>query len=194
MDLVGVSTDQSAKNIDYSERPKLVMPPRVGELPPPREGAERPGGWPADVGATRRRDTDRYAKLPNAAPEEKKPGLLERIRGPKTDDEPGFLQRALSGRHRNTGSTTAEPNRRLLTDPPAGYRQPTKDLSTVVDTDPRKTSWWNPLSYLGGSGNDNDPVAQQGASMPAPQRGGAANGGGLLSGMMPSFLRGSDKD
>jgi hypothetical protein len=34
MDLVGVSTDQSAKNIDYSERPKLVMPPRAGELPP----------------------------------------------------------------------------------------------------------------------------------------------------------------
>jgi hypothetical protein len=199
MDLVGVSTDQSAKSIDYSERPKLVLPPRVGDLPPPREGVERPGGWPADVGAARRRNTDRYAKVPNAPPEEKKPGLLERVRGPRpdyapgTDDQPGLLQRVLTGRARESGPIAGEPDRRLLTDPPTGYRRPTTDLSKIVDTDAKKSSWWNPLSYLGGSGNENDPVAQPGASMPAPQRS-ASGGGGMFSNMMPSFLRGSDKD
>jgi hypothetical protein len=198
MELVGVSSDPSAKSIDYSERPKLVLPPKT-DLPPPREGVERPGGWPADSAAVRRRNTDRYAKVPHAPPEEKKPGLLERVRGPKpdyapgTDDEPGFLQRAL-----NVGSTTSgpvmdEPGRRMLTEPPSGYRRPTQDLSKLRDTDAKKSSWWNPLSYVGGSGNDNDPVAQPGARTPAQTRA-PSSGGGTFSSLMPSFLRGSDKD
>jgi hypothetical protein len=202
MELVGVSSDPAAAKIDYNERPKLVLPPRIGELPPPREGAERPDGWPTDASAARRRNSDRYAKVPNAPPEEKKPGLLERIRGkqnyaPGTDDEPGFLQRALSASARRSNEPVMEePARRVLSEPPAGYRRPTTDLSKVRDGAAKKSSWWNPLSYLGGEagGSDSDPVAQVGAPTPAQQRGGggANNGGGLLSGMMPTFLRGSD--
>lgn len=199
MELVGVSSDPSAKSIDYSERPKLVLPPKA-ELPSPREGAERPGDWPADASAVRRRNTDRYAKVPNAPPEEKKPGLLERIRGPRpdyapgTDDEPGFLQRALSSGSRSSGPVMDEPGRRLLTEPPSGYRRPTQDLSKLSDSVGKKSSWWNPLSYVGGGGNDNDPVAQPGARTPAQQpRTASSSGGGGFSSMLPSFLRGSDK-
>ncbi|PPD42651.1 MAG: hypothetical protein CTY15_11860 [Methylocystis sp.] len=197
MELVGVSSDPAAKSIDYSERPKLVLPPRVGDLPAPKETAERPGGWPADASVARRRNSDRYAKVPNAPAEEKRVGLLERIRGPKpdyapgTDDEPGFLQKALTAGSRSNGPVMDEPARRMLTEPPSGYRRPTQDLSKVRDPEGKKTSWWNPLSYVGGSdGNDNDPVAQTAGTAP-PQR--ASGGGGLLSGMMPSFLKGSDK-
>ncbi|WP_424360857.1 hypothetical protein [Methylocystis parvus] len=196
-ELLGYSSDPSADKIDYSERPKLVLPPRAGDLPTPQEKAGRPDGWPSDIAAARRRNTDRYAKVANA-PEEEKKGLLERIRGPKpdyapgTDDEPGFLQRALNAGARSNAPVLDEPTRRMLTEPPSGYRRPTTDLSKVRDADAKKsTSWWNPLSYVGG-GNDSDPVAQTAGTAPAQQQRTASSGGGLFSGMMPTFLRGSD--
>lgn len=196
-ELVGYSSDPSADKIDYSERPKLVLPPRAGDLPPPKEGVDRPGEWPSDVAAARRRNTDRYAKVANAPPEEKKKGLLERIRGPKpdyapgTDDEPGFLQRALNAGSRSSAPVMDEPSRRMLSEPPAGYRRPTTDLAKVRDVDPKKnTSWWNPLSYVGGEGNDSDPAAMTAGTAPAQKP--VSGGGGIFGGMTPSFLRGSD--
>lgn len=196
-ELFGYSSDPSADKIDYSERPKLVLPPRAGDLPAPQEKAGRPDDWPSDIAAARRRNTDRYAKVANAPEEEKKKGLLERIRGPKpdyapgTDDEPGFLQRALNAGSRSSAPVMDEPARRMLTEPPSGYRRPTTDLAKIRDADPKKsTSWWNPLSYVGG-GNDSDPVAQTAGTAPA-QRTASGGGGGLFSGMMPTFLRGSD--
>lgn len=142
MELVGVSSDPSASKIDYSERPKLVLPPRAGDLPSPREKADRPGGWPVDTAAARRRNTDRYAKVHNAEPEERQPGLLER---------------ALSVGKTSSAPVQDEPGRRMLTEPPAGYRRPTKDLSMIADPDAKKGAWWNPMSYFGG---DNAPAAK----------------------------------
>ncbi len=138
MELVGVSSDPSASKIDYNERPKLVLPPRAGDLPAPRENVDRPGGWPVDTAAARRRNTDRYAKVHNAEPEERQPGLFER---------------AFSGDKTSTASAPAqgEPGRRMLTEPPSGYRRPTKDLSQMADPDAKKGDWWNPMSYFGGN-------------------------------------------
>lgn len=173
MELFGYSSDPSAASIDYHERPKLVLPPKIGELPPPRE-ASRPEGWPVDAAVVRSRTSDRYARVPNAPPPEKKPGLLERVRGPApdaapgTDDEPGFFQRVLMKKRADVALSSEEPNRRLLTEPPSGYRRPSMDLSKVQDTDGKKSSWWNPLSYLG-TKDDKDPVAQPGAVTPAQQ-------------------------
>jgi hypothetical protein len=135
MELVGVSSDPSAAKIDYSERPKLVLPPRAGDLPAPRENADRPGGWPVDAAAARRRNTDRYAKVHGAEPEEGKPGLLER---------------ALSGGSASNAPVMDEPGRRMLSDPPSGYRRPTKDLSSIADPDAKKGAWWNPMTYING--------------------------------------------
>jgi hypothetical protein len=196
MELVGVSSDPTADKIDYNERPKLVLPPRVGDLPAPQEKADRPTGWPTDAAAARRRNTDRYARVQNAPPEEKKVGLLERIRGPKpdyapgADDQPGFLQRALNFGGRSNAPVMDEPARRMLSEPPSGYRRPTTDLARIRDADPKKnTSWWNPLSYLGGDGNDSDPVAQTAGRAPAQQRA-AASGHSSEGGwfQMPRFL------
>lgn len=138
MELVGVSSDPSASKIDYNERPKLVLPPRAGDLPAPRENVDRPGGWPIDTAAARRRNTDRYAKVHNAEPEERQPGLFER---------------AFSGGKTASAPALDDPSRRMLTEPPAGYRRPTKDLSMIADPEAKKGDWWNPMSYFGGDNN-----------------------------------------
>lgn len=194
MELFGISSDPAAASIDYRERPKLVIPPKLGNLPTPSEKASAVEGWPQDPGGAHRRNSDRYAKVPNAPPPEKKAGLLERLRGPKpeaapgTDDEPGLLQRIMHKRESNAALTMDEPTRRMLTDPPAGYRQPTMDLTKVGDVGAKKSSW---LGGIMGSENENDPVARTATPSEAPQQGGSS--GGFLSSMMPSFLKSSDK-
>jgi hypothetical protein len=174
MELVGVSTDTSAAKIDYSERPKLVLPPRAGQLPAPREDAGRPESWPTDAAAARRRNTDRYAHVPNAPEEERKPGLLER---------------ALSAGNGNAAPVVDEPNRRMLTEPPSGYRRPTRNLATIVDPDAKKGSWWNPMTYLGGNDAPAAPAAGAPQQQAQPQQ--QANNGGWFQ--MPRFV-GKDPD
>ncbi len=173
MELLGYSTDPAASSIDYHERPKLVLPPKIGELPPPREAASRPDGWPVDAATVRHRNTDRYARVPNAPPPEKSVGLIDRIRGVKPE---------------SSVSLADEPSRRMLTEPPAGYRRPTKDLSTIQDADAKKGAWWNPMTYLGGGGAQQP---QQPGAQPQKQAGGDSDSWFR----MPRFvLKDPDKD
>lgn len=176
-ELLGYSSDPSADKIDYSERPKLVLPPRIGDLPAPKDSADRPGGWPADAAAVRRRNTDRYSVIPNAAPaREQKQGLLER---------------ALSFGAKSDAPILDEPSRRTLTEPPSGYRRPTTDLSKVREADGKKGgAWWNPMTYLGGGGDAADqPAGNQSPSQVSAQRA-AASGHSPDDGwfQMPRFL------
>lgn len=191
MELFGISSDPNAASIDYRERPKLVIPPKHGgSLPAPAEKTSTEiDNWPQDPGGARKRNSDRYAKVPNAPAPEKKVGLLERLRGPKpeaapgTDDEPGLLQRIMHKREGNQTLSMEEPDRRLLTDPPAGYRQPTMDLNKVKDVGAKKSSW---LGILGQE-SESDPVARTATPSEAPQ----PSSSGFLSNMMPSFMKGS---
>ena len=41
-DMVGITSDQPQEKIDYSERPKLVMPPKMDVLPAPRDRTADP--------------------------------------------------------------------------------------------------------------------------------------------------------
>jgi hypothetical protein len=159
-ELFGYSSDPTAASIDYRERPKLVLPPRVGELPPPREAA-RPEGWPSDTSTNRKRGSDRYARVPNAAPapEERKPGIIERLTGS------GSVTEA-------SAPAAAEPSRRMLTEPPPGYRRPTMDLAKVPETEAKKGSWWNPWSFLGGA----ERADAQNVMTPAGKPGAGGNG------------------
>ncbi len=150
MELVGVSSDSDVAKIDYSERPKLVLPPNRGALPEPQAQANRPGGWPAEMATERRRNGDRYARIGNA-PQEKRPGLLER---------------ALASGQGSSAPVVDEPSRAMLTEPPAGYRRPTQDLSKIQDPDAKKGSWWNPMSWGGGGQST---VAQNGQARPEEQ-------------------------
>ena len=153
MEMVGASSDEGVGKIDYSERPKLVLPPSAGDLPPPRERGARSGEWPTELSAERRRNVDRYARVPNAPPEEKKKGLLERIRGPRptaapgTDDEPGFLQRVLTSRPERA----AEPaRRRAACCRSPGRVSPADEGPEQLSHEKSAKSWWNPLSWGGG--------------------------------------------
>lgn len=170
MELVGVSTDDGVSKIDYSERAKLVLPPRVGDLPPP---VERTRAEPAnDDFSARRRAAERLSRVNNAQPQAPQQGVLER---------------ALSFGS-SSGSSVAvnnEPDRVKLSEPPSGYRRPTQDLSKIRDPDAKKGSWWNPATYLGGGDQTATASSTQSASS------GASSGS---SSWMPSFLRGSDKD
>jgi hypothetical protein len=56
-----------------------------------------------------------------------------------------------------------EPSRENLTQPPYGYRHPSKDLSLVKDSDKKETNWWNPMRYLGAS-KDSSTQTSPGAS------------------------------
>jgi hypothetical protein len=162
-ELFGLSTDPSAASIDYHERPKLVLPPRLGELPPPREGA-RPEGWPSDTTTNRKRGSDRYARVPNAAapaPEERKPGLLDRFMGHGSVTEANA-----------PAAAAAEPSRRMLTEPPTGYRRATMDLNKIPDPEQKKSSWWNPWSILGAS----ERADAQNVMTPSPQPGAGDKG------------------
>jgi hypothetical protein len=191
MELLGYSSDPSTASIDYRERAKLVIPPKAGDLPTPTEKTSSVEGWPQDPGGARRRNSDRYSKIPNAPPPEKKAGLLERLRGPApeaapgTDDEPGLLQRIVHKRQNQTLSME-EPARRVLTDPPSGYRQPTMDLNSVAARGGKKSSWLNPFGLMSKS-DDNDPVARTDPSQDGHQSTNAS--GGILSSMVPSFMK-----
>ena len=68
MEMVGASSDEGVGKIDYSERPKLVLPPSAGDLPSPRERGARSGEWPAELSSERRRNVNRYARVPDAPP------------------------------------------------------------------------------------------------------------------------------
>ena len=198
MEMVGASSDEGVGKIDYSERPKLVLPPSA-DLPPPRERTERPGGWPAELSAERRRNVNRFARVPNAnaTPEAPRQGMVARV-----------LSFASGSGASEPGPAITEPNRIMLTEPPPGYRRPTKDLNNLPETDPaKKSSWWNPLTW-GRGGSGAAPANASATNLAAPDMrssgGNAAGGysaaapdsrgGDMLSNftaMMPRFVRGS---
>ena len=152
-DMLGITSNKQMEKIDYSERPKLVMPPKVDQLPAPRE-RQLPEGWPVDADSGTRR-TDRFARHPNAPPEKPKPTLLEHLHGPhrKQTDPPkaeeegdgggilGSWQNLRENRKRLNEDEGPAPMRNLLSEPPDGLRTPTQDLSKIKDTD-KKDSWW----------------------------------------------------
>jgi len=199
MEMVGASSDEGVGKIDYSERPKLVLPPRAGDLPPPRERGARSGEWPTELSAERRRNVNRYARVPNAPPEAPRRGLFARVLSFGSGGPP-------------PAPAIEEPSRIMLTEPPPGYRRPTQDLNNLRESGvAKKSSWWTPLTW-GRGGAHNSAANAPGANPAAPDmRGGGTHatgaysaaapdtrGGDMLSNfsaVMPQFLRGgSDND
>lgn len=203
-DMVGITSDQPQEKIDYSERPKLVMPPKMDVLPAPRDRtAERPPGWPSDATVGVRR-TDRFARDPNAPAEKPRPPMMERVRGARentgagADDEPGLFQRMLKVRQQAAENEVDEPVRKVLAEPPNGLRHPTQPLSQVKDTG-RKKGYLESMFGSGG-GNDSDPVAQTAGSSEgidkqkySTESAGSKGITSSISSMIPSFFKSSEK-
>lgn len=205
-DMVGITSDQPQEKIDYSERPKLVMPPKADFLPAPRDRtAERPPDWPLDAAIGVRR-TDRFAKDPNAPADKPRPPVMERIRGARentgagADDEPGLFQRMLKVRQQGAENDVDEPVRKVLAEPPNGLRHPTQELSKVKDTG-KKTGGFLGSIFGSGGGSDNDPVAQTAGTsieiekpktVETPDEQKSKSFTSKLKSYLPGFMKGSE--
>ena len=151
LNVVGLGKDNEDKpDIDFRERPKLVVP-KGADLPPPVAGSRSRGAnWPVDPDVRRRREAEvaaraprdinaQYRANPNLTPEQLKEG---RISGPSANpevcptrrngvpdcgvEEPASkIKQIFSlGSKDEDLKPGAEPSREYLTEPPTGYRAP----------------------------------------------------------------------
>lgn len=137
------------EDIDYRERPPLVVPPSAA-LPRPQDSASaRDAAWPNDPDVAARREAARASLIPNAdnekfknnprlSQEELRRGRTVRNNGaPVTSEEhsnynnqiqPIRIGRDLASRSNRDAENTltygSEPARRTLSEPPTGYRRP----------------------------------------------------------------------
>ena len=148
--LFSVDKPDAKPVIRYRERPPLVLPPNLSQLPPPAANVgERNQAWPQDFDKTsRQRQAEERSRRPRE--DSDKPLSVEELRKGRiaggAPRNPGSEQCEESGLDRlcNPGdfwgklkSVRAsadtskdlvpgqEPTRRNLTDPPAGMRKPT---------------------------------------------------------------------
>lgn len=71
-------------------------------------------------------------------------------------DRPAFWPADQEGAHRHgaraansSGANGDEPPRKVLTEPPEGFRRPTKDMSTWKDPTVKPSWWSNPIDSIG---------------------------------------------
>ena len=141
-------TSSRSKQIEYRERAPLVVPPKVGALPPPQTSAAKANpAWPTDPDAERRRKLEEEEKVPAGqdyksylnrnnpwiSPDELRNGRRAgtgAVSEPDTTNRegrtvvsPDELRRGNPAlKNMKPKDPTVEPTRRRLTDPPTGYR------------------------------------------------------------------------
>lgn len=148
--MVGLGKDNDEKpDIDFRERPKLVVP-KGNALPPPQAGSSTRGAnWPQDVDTTRRRAAEAAARAPRQIEVNKDLRLSRteidagRSNAPETSQtlcdsynsgapDCGArtpvekLKQVFSlggGDNSDTVTPGYEPKREYLTEPPSGYRK-----------------------------------------------------------------------
>jgi hypothetical protein len=138
--------------IEYRERPPLVVPPSR-DLPPPQTSATvRDPNWPAQPSdkpkkGTQVRDLDRIpvaprpaepsvagAGAPNAYPST--PDTTAAIPQPQPAESSGFFGRIFSSSDKPTGPVTPAPARKSLTEPPPDYESPSPSQPYGAATPP----------------------------------------------------------
>lgn len=143
--LFGLSWGGNAEKIDYREHGKLVLPPNRQALPEPQaRGDARPGAWPVDQDV-QRKNIHAAARAPAPQPSlNQNPALSpnELARGGAAPEEAKVG--AKEAENKNAVVADHEPNRDYLTEPPRGYRQPTKATLAAE----KEEGWPNPAAYL----------------------------------------------
>jgi hypothetical protein len=164
-DLAGIAaiSGQKKEPIDYTPRPKVVLPPSVAELPPPGSGAAaRDPNWPVDPEEKRAKilaDADARDAAGVAAPK----GLVPIMGKPKDGEvnqtllgyDPSKDAMPKPGEEAGARKLFAEakgiavdengqPVRRYLSDPPSDYRMPDPTAPVVISDKPKKKKfkWW----------------------------------------------------
>lgn len=151
---VGIDTDKDKDRdqIDYRERAPLVLPPKY-ELPAPSRGADRNGQWPNDPDVAARRRAAADARRPAPQNGLSNSGLLgqQELRAGRggspnantqSDCMPGSNNpaclytpweqlKAKKEAEADVVVSGQEPGRNYLTEPPTGYRKPTKTVKAT---------------------------------------------------------------
>ena len=164
MNLMGLGTTDDKPQIDFRERPKLVVP-KGRDLPPPQTGGgQRAANWPVDQDLQRVREAKALERAPRAININKNPVLDNRELMEGRSNAPGTspelcesmkagipdcsytpmekLKRVFSlGSNENTDVVqpgAPEPKREYLTEPPTGYRAATSVQRATNDGPVRK--------------------------------------------------------
>jgi len=151
--LFNVKPEKEADAIDYRPRAPLVVPP-TRDLPEPKEAVRDPA-WPKDADANARRragldsrrpapgaasstnaeppsnQSQAKAAVPAAQPDEHEGECLLNDTGPRSCFQAPwkFLQVTFGGGSSDPAKPGVEPARKVLTEPPVGYR-----AATIVPT------------------------------------------------------------
>ena len=162
LDSVGIIKSDPPPEIEYRERPPLVLPPSA-TLPKPASAPQRSAAWPQDPDVLKRRKASADARAPNSLdPSQSNKGILlskdELLKG-RGQDEPvrpntcgndgnqrGCLvinpdelkaenDRWNAANPQKTDTLVAgkEPPREWLTEPPKGYMKPAKTMKATAE-------------------------------------------------------------
>jgi hypothetical protein len=167
---VGMQFDKEQDAIDYRARAPIVVPPKT-DLPPPKTAVRDPA-WPKDpdVIEARRKAMDSRRPAPQINPntrvemsqtelQQGKGGTLP-TDGPPDDCQAGSgtpiclyapwkaLQAVASGFHQDDVKPGPEPDRKYLTEPPPGYRQPTGVAKATIDVPKEEPDAADPGAYV----------------------------------------------
>jgi hypothetical protein len=170
--LVGITNDEKAPPIDYRERARLVLPPKMDLPPPMAPNAQSAAAWPNDP------DVDKARKEKEAARAilKSQADLQEMRDGHRLTPNELRADRSVPGKKSTTKCSAVsnsrgceqipfrnvletigvvkpdeviageEPDRDWLTDPPKGYRVPT--TNTVATFDAKKPNDRDPRTAL----------------------------------------------
>jgi hypothetical protein len=170
--IIGGGSSGSDENIDFRERPPLVVP-KAMDLPTPRPGgATRATNWPQDQDVVRRREEQARARTPQQIEVNKNPTLDKKeLLAGRNDDQSVAVP--LCDNYKNgvpdcEGTTMEkikrvftlgnsepevvvvgkEPDRGYLTEPPKGYRKATQVLKATSERPYERPDDSDPRKYL----------------------------------------------
>lgn len=174
MGFIGIGTDNTEKSgeIDFRERPPLVVPKNL-DLPAPQPGVRsRVANWPQDQDVVRRREEAARARVPQQIEVNKNPALTKQeLMAGRSDDAPvavnvcdtytngapdcaptamDKIKRVftLGGGKSDVVVIGKEPSRQFLTEPPKGYRTATKTTKATIEGGYERPDAANPGQYF----------------------------------------------
>jgi hypothetical protein len=157
----------TGSNINYTERPPLVVPPSR-DLPPPGTGLAVPPDWPKDPA----RPVKRAKVTPGVVP-----GTAVQTPNPPYEKKPWYNPAGWFDKE-EYATFKGEPERQDLTDPPSGYRVPSP--AEPYGISPDKKSGRATMANPNAQGT---PTPQAAPTAPAPPNApGVPNAAGTTTG------------